>query len=76
MIATYQRFINPLFANHCRFFPSCSHYAYQAISQYEIIKGGYLTLKPLLGRHPWHSGGHDPLPGQTKLQPQQSYLKG
>lgn len=46
----------------CRFYPTCSEYAKQAITKYGIIKGGYLSIKRILKCHPFHPGGYDPVP--------------
>ena len=46
----------------CRFTPTCSQYALQAIEKYGIIKGGWLALRRLGKCHPWHPGGYDPVP--------------
>jgi len=45
----------------CRFTPSCSEYAYQAISKYGIMRGGILGLKRIIRCHPWSKGGYDPV---------------
>lgn len=62
LIRGYQIVISPLLGDHCRFYPSCSHYAYQAIRKYGIFKGGYLAVLRLLKCHPFHPGGIDPVP--------------
>jgi len=46
----------------CRFQPTCSEYAYQAIKSYGIMRGSWLGLKRIIHCHPWHQGGLDPLP--------------
>lgn len=46
----------------CRFTPTCSEYAVQALKKYGLIKGGYLTVKRLLRCHPWGGSGYDPVP--------------
>jgi putative membrane protein insertion efficiency factor len=61
-IRSYQRFISPALSPSCRFVPSCSVYAYQAIERYGVIKGGWLGIKRLLRCHPLHPGGYDPVP--------------
>lgn len=61
-IRFYQRFISPLLGPHCRYTPTCSQYAYEAISKYGFFKGGWLALKRILRCHPWHEGGYDPVP--------------
>jgi putative membrane protein insertion efficiency factor len=62
VIKFYQYFISPLLGNRCRFYPSCSQYAIEAITLHGAIKGSYLTLKRLLKCHPFHEGGVDPVP--------------
>ena len=63
MIRFYQRWISPLKGRPtCRFYPTCSSYAYQAISKYGAIKGGKLAIKRLMKCHPFHPGGFDPVP--------------
>jgi putative membrane protein insertion efficiency factor len=46
----------------CRFYPSCSHYAEEAIERFGLIFGGFLALKRLISCHPFSPGGHDPVP--------------
>jgi len=58
----YQRVISPLLPQSCRFYPTCSEYAKQAILKYGPLKGGWLALKRLARCHPLSSGGYDPLP--------------
>ena len=62
LIKFYRICISPLLGPHCRYTPTCSQYAYQAISKYGIIKGGWLALKRLLRCHPWGGSGYDPVP--------------
>ncbi len=56
--------VRPLLGPHgvCRFTPTCSQYAFQAIDKYGLIKGSWLALKRLGKCHPWHPGGYDPVP--------------
>ncbi|SNS06962.1 hypothetical protein SAMN04488503_2558 [Humidesulfovibrio mexicanus] len=58
----YQRLLSPLFAGSCRFEPSCSQYARQAVILHGAFKGGLLTLWRLLRCQPLCRGGHDPVP--------------
>jgi len=61
-IQFYRYAISPLMASHCRFYPSCSCYAHEAISQYGVWRGSWLTLRRLGRCHPWNAGGFDPVP--------------
>ena len=62
LIRGYQQVISPLLPPTCRFMPTCSEYAYEAVSTYGVCKGGWLALKRILKCHPFHPGGYDPLP--------------
>jgi putative membrane protein insertion efficiency factor len=62
----YQYFISPLLGSNCRFHPTCSSYAMQAISLHGALRGSYLTIKRLLRCHPFHKGDiDDPVPQKT-----------
>jgi putative membrane protein insertion efficiency factor len=69
LIQGYRLLISPWLGNHCRFYPSCSCYAHEAIATYGARRGAWLALRRLLRCHPWHSGGFDPLPELTKKTP-------
>jgi len=63
IIRFYQRYISPAFPGKCRFRPTCSAYAYEAISKYGFFKGGLLALKRILKCHPFYHGDiFDPVP--------------
>ena len=63
MIRFYQRSISPLFPPRCRFRPTCSAYAVQAITKYGALKGGWLALKRIARCHPFYKGDlYDPVP--------------
>lgn len=63
LIRFYQRFISPAFPARCRFRPTCSSYAIEAISKYGAVKGGYLALRRFLRCHPFYKGDiYDPVP--------------
>ena len=63
LIRFYQRFISPAFPARCRFSPTCSAYAYEAINKYGAFKGGYLALRLFLRCHPFYKGDwYDPVP--------------
>jgi putative membrane protein insertion efficiency factor len=61
-IRGYQVLVSPLLGPHCRFYPTCSQYAAEAISRHGIFKGALLSAKRLLKCHPFHPGGVDPVP--------------
>jgi hypothetical protein len=58
----YQRAVSPSLAPACRLEPSCSHYGYEAIERYGLIRGGWLTLRRLVRCHPFRAPGYDPVP--------------
>lgn len=61
-IRFYKRFLSPALPSACRFEPTCSVYAYQAIEKYGVIKGGWMGAKRIARCHPFHPGGYDPVP--------------
>lgn len=62
LIRVYRLFISGLLGHVCRFQPSCSCYAEEAIKRHGFIKGSYLAIRRILRCHPWHAGGFDPVP--------------
>lgn len=61
LIKFYRKYLSPLKRPCCRFVPTCSQYAMQAIEKYGAFKGTYLAVKRILKCHPFHEGGYDPL---------------
>ncbi|MFU8851277.1 membrane protein insertion efficiency factor YidD [Micromonospora sp. SL1-18] len=61
-IIAYRRWISPALPARCRFYPSCSAYAVEAISRHGALRGAWLTVRRLSRCHPFHPGGHDPVP--------------
>ena len=62
LIRLYRYFISPLLGNRCRFHPSCSEYAVEALQRHGTWRGTWLAMRRLSRCHPWHSGGFDPVP--------------
>jgi putative membrane protein insertion efficiency factor len=62
LIKAYRYLLSPLLGSSCRFHPSCSDYAAQAIDKHGAVHGGWLALKRIARCHPWHPGGYDPIP--------------
>lgn len=66
IIRAYQKVLSPLMGNQCRFYPTCSHYAIDAIEQHGAFKGTSLAIWRILRCNPWHPGGFDYVP-KTEL---------
>jgi putative membrane protein insertion efficiency factor len=62
LIRLYQWTVSPLLGPRCRFYPSCSQYALEALLRFGMLEGGWLAVKRLGRCHPWHPGGFDPVP--------------
>lgn len=62
LIRGYKLALSPLLGRHCRFLPTCSEYTYEAVDRFGAAKGAYLGLRRILKCHPFHAGGHDPVP--------------
>ena len=62
----YQWFISPLLPPSCRYEPTCSAYAIEALQRHGLIRGAYLTTRRLLRCHPWGGSGYDPVPPQGR----------
>jgi putative membrane protein insertion efficiency factor len=61
-IRVYQRTLSPLLGPRCRFYPSCSHYAIEAIERHGALRGTWLAAKRIVRCQPLSAGGHDPVP--------------
>lgn len=62
LIRAYRYLISPLLGPNCRFYPSCSSYAEEAIERHGAVRGCCLATRRILRCHPWHAGGYDPVP--------------
>jgi putative membrane protein insertion efficiency factor len=61
-VRTYQLTLRGVIGAHCRFEPSCSHYAVEALTAYGALRGSALAARRILRCNPWHCGGYDPVP--------------
>ena len=66
LIRAYQLALSPLLGPSCRYYPSCSQYAIEAIDGHGALRGAWLTIKRISRCHPWHEGGFDPVPACSK----------
>ncbi len=62
LLGLYRRWISPLLGQNCRFHPTCSRYAIEAIEAHGAVRGGWLALRRVSRCHPFHEGGLDPVP--------------
>jgi putative membrane protein insertion efficiency factor len=67
IIKLYQIIISPLLGSNCRYQPTCSQYSVQALKEWGIFYGLFLSLKRIVRCHPWGDSGYDPVPPKTKL---------
>ncbi len=63
LIQAYRYLLSPLIGSHCRYTPSCSQYALDAVQAHGVVRGLWLAVKRVGSCHPWHAGGYDPVPG-------------
>ncbi len=72
LITLYQRFVSPLLAPSCRFAPTCSQYAAEALTAHGLIRGGWLATTRILRCHPFASAGYDPVPTPERNHPKET----
>ena len=62
LIKFYKIFLSPVLPQSCRYYPSCSEYAIDALGKHGVLRGGWLSIKRISRCHPFHEGGFDPVP--------------
>lgn len=62
LIKGYRLFLSPYLGQNCRYEPSCSAYAVEALQHHGLLRGGWMAVKRISRCHPWHEGGYDPVP--------------
>ncbi|HXG28038.1 MAG TPA: membrane protein insertion efficiency factor YidD [Nevskiales bacterium] len=72
-IRLYQRALSPLLGPRCRYYPSCSQYAYEAVLRFGVLRGSGLALRRLARCHPLAPGGYDPVPGSNDTENQHQH---
>jgi putative membrane protein insertion efficiency factor len=65
LLRAYQLVLSPMLGQNCRFYPSCSHYAIEALRSHGAARGSLLSLRRVCRCHPWNAGGNDPVPPPT-----------
>ena len=68
VIQGYRYLISPLLGNSCRYLPTCSEYSIEALNEFGLVKGFYLSIKRILSCHPWGKGGFDPIKKEIKVK--------
>ena len=68
LIRIYQKVISPIFPSTCRYQPTCSHYAVEALETHGLLKGTRLAIKRIFSCHPWGGSGYDPVPPRSEKE--------
>ena len=76
MVAAYRRWISPLLGPRCRFHPTCSAYAAGALTEHGALRGSVWAVRRIVRCHPFHPGGHDPVPARRAAAPRAATMAG
>lgn len=76
LVRAYQLGLSPFLGQNCRFYPSCSAYAFEAIGEHGALKGSFLATKRVCKCHPWHPGGVDPVPKKSSSKTTSTTARG
>lgn len=68
LLRLYKRFLSPLLGTHCRFYPTCSEYARQALIEHGLLRGIGMAAARVARCHPFHPGGYDPVPKSCEVK--------
>ena len=69
LLRAYQLLVSPMLGPSCRFYPTCSNYAIEAVRLHGAARGGWLAVRRVCRCHPWTAGGNDPVPGSPHSSP-------
>ncbi|WP_407641439.1 membrane protein insertion efficiency factor YidD [Dethiosulfovibrio salsuginis] len=68
IIRGYQVLVSPFLGKNCRFYPTCSQYAIEALDRFGVLRGGWMTIRRIAKCGPWNPGGYDPVPSDDSFR--------